>query len=483
MIDIHSLKRVHFTGIKGVGMTALACIFQDCGCSVTGSDTSESFITDKILGEKGIRIENSFLPETIAAVKPDLVIFTAAHGGETNGEVQVAKSLGIPVLSQGEALGLFQKTKTGISIAGVGGKTTTTAMLATILDSAGMHPSYMIGVGEVPSLNAPGRYDHAGNVFVTEADEYACSPQNTRPKFYYQTPKVIVLTNVAFDHPDIYDSPEETLKTFEAFIKKLPDDGLLIANNDNPLSQLLLERTTCNRLTYGASESADWMINRYTVFDEQAHFGIANGQKERVFRLNVPGRVNAYNATAAALAAEFLGLSDEDIQKGLLAFTGTKRRFEKITQINSTYLYDDYAHHPDEVKATIESAQNWFADKRIIIIFQPHTYSRTKALFSQFATSLDLADTVILTDIYASAREKSDPTVSSQQLAETIAKEHDHVYYCAGEGEVTKRLFSENLTDTVIITMGAGNVYTWHEEIIKTINAFYVQSGFSQPHP
>jgi UDP-N-acetylmuramate--alanine ligase len=173
---------------------------------------------------------------------PDLVIYTAAHKGEDNPQVLEAKKLGIPVLSQGEAVGLFQKTMTGISVAGVGGKTTTTALLATIFDRAGKNPSYMIGVGDVPSLDFTGSYNSNGDIFITEADEYACSPTNLKPKFYYQKPRVIIIPNLAFDHPDIYKSEEETMSVFAEFANSIGEDGILIVNYDCQKVRELIKR-------------------------------------------------------------------------------------------------------------------------------------------------------------------------------------------------------------------------------------------------
>lgn len=452
-------------------MTALACVAKDFGMKVTGSDTSEIFLTDSILQKKNIQCYPGFSKSIISQLNPEWVIYTAAHKGENNPQVQEAKRLGIAVSSQGEALGLFQKTKLGISVAGVGGKTTTAALLATIFEKAKKNPGYMIGVGGVSSLEYPGKYDSRGEVFITEADEYACSPDNPKPKFYYQKPKVIIIPNLAFDHPDVYKDEAATLQVFADFVSTLPKDGVLIANIDCSFTRILLDKTSVPVWTYGESEESQWKICNYTNSEGATRFALeARDGTKTEYTVPVPGRFNTKNAVGAILAAKFFKIDDNHIMKGLISFRGVKRRFELIAKINSTLFYDDYAHHPDEIKATLQTARECFPGKRIIVIFQPHTYSRTKVLLKQFAASFSDADEVILIDIFASAREQDNPAINSKVLAKKIT--HPKATYLLGKEAVLNYIASQNLENTLLFTMGAGDIYTWSQEIISILKKY-----------
>ncbi|OGD63289.1 UDP-N-acetylmuramate--L-alanine ligase [Candidatus Beckwithbacteria bacterium RBG_13_42_9] len=469
-MDLNKIKHIHFTGIRGVGMTALACLAVDFRMEVNGSDLEEKFVTEDALNKKGIPVYNGFSKGNIARSMPDLLVYGAAHGGEDNVEVQAARALKIPTLSQGEVLGLFYNTKKGISVAGVGGKTTTTGMLATILGDAGKHPSYMVGAGKISSLVFPGKYDRKGEWFISEADEYVCSPQNKRPKFYYQQPKIVILPSLAYDHPDIYQNAKETLRIFKAFVEKIPPDGVLVANVESPMVRQLLDQIKIKGriITYGENRG-DGRVKKYQANKEKIKFQIVCRNHIRPFILSIPGKINVLNATAAILTAEFLGLTDVEIQSGLLEFTGVSRRFEKIYEEDGSVLYDDYAHHPEEIKATLKIAKEWLLAKRLIVIFQPHTYSRTKALLNDFAQSFQDADKVIITEIFASAREKETLGINGQLLADKVKENHSQVEFCATLGDTITHLRKENLDKTAILTLGAGDIFLWHEKLIDLI--------------
>ena len=463
--DLKDIKKIHFVGIKGVGMTPLACIAKDFGMEVSGSDVEEKFVTDQVLEKKKITCEIGFRPTVVEEGRPDLVVYGAAHQGENNPEVKKAKKLGIAVLTQGEVLGLFFNRQLGISICGVGGKTTTAAMLATILEKADFHPSYMVGAGSVSSLAFPGKYDKRGKIFITEADEYACSVKDKTPKFCYQKPKMIILTNLAFDHPDVYHDEEETLRVFKNFIQTLPKDGKLIANGDSSLIRQLIKKVTVPVLTYGTKPEVDYLLTNYQIKDGKGYFSLKGLNQE--FCLRVPGLHNGLNAAGAIIAAKLVGVEEKAISQGLDQFLGTKRRFEKIGQIKSTLLYDDYAHHPLQLRATLKAAKQWLPNKKIIAIFQPHTYSRTKALLKEFAKSFDQADQVIITDIFASAREKDNLGITSQDLVEVIKVNQKNVIYCPNKKATIEYLKKQDLENTAIFTLGAGDIFLWHREIIK----------------
>lgn len=478
MID-KKLKHVHFIGIKGVAMTALAVLLKEAGVKITGSDTDEVFVTDKILKEKKINYKVGFKKENIIG-KPDVVIATGAHQGLTNEEAIAAKKMGLRVITHAQALGEFIKGYEGIAVCGVGGKTTTAAIIATILVKAGFDPSYAIGVASINPLGAGGHFGK-GKYFVVEADEYVSDPKNDLiPRFMYLSPKVIVITNIEYDHPDVYKSLEQTKKTFLAFANKIPEDGFLVVNGDNKNIREILPKIKRGFLTYGFRGDNDYQIIKVSRGEKVPRVSQVNKirwkliNKNKIigeFKIKVPGDHNILNATAAIITCLNLGVSLNKIKNGLLAFGGTKRRFEFIGKIDEIFLYDDYAHHPLEVKTTLKTAREIFSKKRLICIFQPHTYSRTKALFDEFSKSFKNADIVIITDIYASAREKKDKSIRSEKLVEAIKRYQKEVKYIGKVESVAKYLRRIKKPGDVIFTLGAGDIFNYHKLIISNLKS------------
>lgn len=449
---MNKIKSIHFVGIKGVGMTPLAIIAKEAGMYVTGSDIASEFITDIMLNKAGIISQVGFARENVGDV--DLVITTGAHGGFNNLEVQEAKKRNIQVLTQGEAVGIFMKGEifgrrfTGISITGTHGKTTTSAMVATLLKVNGKDPSFLIGTADAVSLGAPGHYGK-GEYFVAEADEYMTEPFFDKTiKHMWQHPKIALITNIEFDHPDAYSSLDDTRKKFLAFANQLPKDGVLITCGDDPQVKKLLLKFKGRRITYGTNSDNDFVVDNIL----------------KNIRLSVFGDHNRLNASAAFIVGLEIGLSKKQIKKGLTEFKGSKRRAEYIGKLSSgAKVYDDYAHHPTEIKKTLKAFREQFVKSKIVCIFQPHTYSRTKSLFEQFSQSFVDVDTVILTNIYSSLREKPDPTISMQDLALKIGKK---AVFIPELGDVLKYVQDQKYGKSVIlITMGAGDVYKINEKL------------------
>lgn len=448
-MDILSLKHIHFTGIKGVGMTALALCAQDLGIKVTGSDVAEIFVTDETLQKRGIGWNVGFGEKNLDP-RPDLVITTGAHGGLRNPEVVAAQKMGIPVMTHAQALYEFTKGKEVIAVCGVGGKSTTCAMIATIFDVAGMHPSFAIGVGDIPSLGAPGRYDKEGKIFIVEADEYAISPGiDNRPRFSLLSPRVIVVTNIEHDHPDIYKTLEDTKRAFREFFEKLPGGGLLVANGNSEHVRAITKNLKVRVIMYDIEN----------------------------LELSIPGKFNQANATAAAAVAKFCKIPEEIIRKGLQKFKGIRRRFEKMGEVNEVLFYDDYAHMPNEISAILGASKEHFPQKRIIVIFQPHTYSRTKALFSDFAKSFGDADVVGIMDIYASARESDALGVSSELLTKEISRYHKNVAYTGKHEQTIKWIKKNSKSGDVVLTLGAGDIFLLHG-MLREISNFQTNPKF-----
>ena len=464
-------KSVYLIGIKGVAMTALAVYFTQKGYKVSGSDVSDKFLTDKVLSDFHIPIKKGFQAENIDQ-KYDLVVVTGAHGGMTNPEAVAAKTSGIPVFMHGQILGGLMSEKEGISVAGCHGKTTTSALIASLLTHAGADPSYAVGAASINDLGPAGHFGR-GAYFVAEADEYMTCPVTCKtPRFLWQKPKILIITNIEYDHPDAFANIEETKKTFAEFTNNLPTDGVVVACADDRNITQVLPSIHKQVITYGFSPKADFRIERFYFGDGRSfmkvnHQGISLGE----YMINLAGKHNLLNMLGGSIVANLAGIDWDKIRDNLQFFTGTKRRFEKIGMYNDIMLYDDYGHHPSEIKATIAGAREWFADRRLIAIFQPHTYSRTKSLFNEFAKAFVHADMVIITDIFPSARESFDSTISSKMLAIEANKYKKHVHYCPNKSDTLSFLNDKVAGGDIIITMGAGDIYTWQSDIIKLLKA------------
>ncbi|MBI4067507.1 UDP-N-acetylmuramate--L-alanine ligase [Candidatus Gottesmanbacteria bacterium] len=469
--DLKKIKKAYFVGIKGVGMTALALYLNDLGIEVLGSDVSEEFQTDSLLSARNIPMLKGFNPANLPP-KLDLVVVTGAHGGATNVEAKEAVNRGILTFMHGQALGEVMKNYIGISIAGSHGKTTTAAIIATILSHSHTSPSYVIGAAGITPLGSPGR-SGAGRYFIAEADEYATCPLTIpTPRFLWQRPKVLVITNIEFDHPDVYKDEEALIEAFLKFTSKVSKDGLIVLGIDNQNVQKLSAQLDRDRyVTYGFSPLSDYRIQTISQINGSIIFTVVyRNLTIAKFTLSIPGAHNVLNATAAFIVSQFLGINHANIRDALPTYKGTKRRFEKIAQIGDTQLFDDYAHHPTEIHATIKAAKEWFPGRKIVVIFQPHTYSRTKALFRDFVrVFLSLPATVILTDIFPSAREKIDQTTSSKKIYEEVIPYKKDIFYLP-KLELIQKFLHKNIKEgDVIFTMGAGDIYSWHKAIERVL--------------
>ncbi len=336
-------KKLHFVGIKGVGQTALAIIAKEAGFEVTGSDIEDEFITSECLKRAGIIPIVGFAKENID--NAELVITTGAHGGFDNVEVVEAKKRGIRVITKGEAVGMFMdggifgRSFHGISVAGSHGKTTLTAILATILKENKLDPSFLVGTGNIPSLGNPGHFGK-GKHFVAEADEYATEPKyDKKAQFLWQHPKIEVFTNIELDHPDIYSSVDKVREVFGKFANQLPEDGLLVCGGDDEQIKILLRDYKGKSITYGFSPSCDFFLENVRVGEGQTFFWIkSKGISLGEFSIGVAGEHNALNALGALVVALELGLSVEAAKKAIAQFSGTKRRAEYKGSLKSGAL-------------------------------------------------------------------------------------------------------------------------------------------------
>lgn len=450
-------------------MTALAILAQEMGKTVIGSDVAGAYPTENILNKYKIKCQAGFLSRNIQP-DTDLVVYTGAHQGSHNIEVLTALKKGIPAVSHGEALGMFMKGKYGISVAGSHGKTTTSAMIAHILYKANLNPSFAIGCGEITGLGTPAHFGK-GKYFVAEADEYVTDPTaDNKPRFLWQYPEILVITNIDFDHPDVYADITQIQEAFIKLTNNVKPAGFVVYNIDNPETRQILPKIKRKAVTFGTTKKADYYLKNVGCNNSQTVFTICNhGRELGNFSIRIPGFHNALNATAAVACLKSIGISTDDIMSGLSSFSGTKRRFELIGEKNTKILYDDYAHHPAEIAATLEAAKLYYPYKKITVIFQPHTFSRTLSLLHQFGTSFMNADKVVICDIYASAREQLSKDISGKLLCREVLKHQKDVYYAPKLSDVLEYLKAYSEAGDLIITMGAGDIYSWIGDIFKIL--------------
>lgn len=431
-IDLNSLKHIHMIGIGGIGMSALARFFLNEKIAVSGSDRALTPITKK-LNEDGVQIFGEQSGGNISK-EIDLVVYTEAvtKGSEGWSELQQARSYGIPTVNYFEALGLAYNPYYLIAVAGTHGKTTTTAMITDIFEEAGKDPSANIGSlrAKTQSNYRAGKSKYA----IVEACEY-------KRDFLHLKPDVLVITNLEHEHADYYKDLPAIQAAFAELVSQVREDGVIIANTQDPNLVPVLQNAAV------------------PVLDYTEHLNLQ-------LRLKQPGLHNRMNAAAATAAAKHEKLDLEIINSALEDFAGTWRRYEFKGECNGAVVYDDYGHHPTEIRATIEGTRELYPDKRMIIIFEPHTYSRTAALFDQFAKAFKGADEVILLPIYA-ARNEDPHGVTSRELAVKALEYNGRVSFVKEYDEVVMQLHNNLGSNDVVIVMGAGPVTELASKLVQ----------------
>ncbi len=454
-LDINKIKSAYLIGIKGSAMTALAEILVAKGIKVIGSDIADTFYTDALLKKAGIKVYEKFDRKNIPA-SVDLFIYSTAYNIKNNPEMAVAARTKIPLLNYPEALGLLFNELFGIAVCGTHGKTTTTAMLAEILRKAKMDPTALVGskVANWGSASLLGK----SRYFVIEADEY----QN---KLQYYNPKVVVNTNIDYDHPDFFKKPSDYSNAFRNFFRRIPNEGFLIINSADKNSKKVSQKLNCKVISFGRKKEDDFhILSRKVLTGGMQKVEVVLPKGERVvFILKLAGEHNALNALAAIAAAYQLGIPFKEVAQALKNFESSERRFQKIKKFRRGVLYDDYAHHPQEIKASIKAAREQYPSKRIIVAFHPHTFSRTKKFFKEFAQALALADKTYLIDIYGSAREKrNEKKFNSKQLVVLINELGGKAEYKSTIEKLAPVLIKEINEDVVFVSMGAGDIWKIH---------------------
>ncbi|MBN1523518.1 MAG: UDP-N-acetylmuramate--L-alanine ligase [Spirochaetales bacterium] len=469
-----STMRIHMVGIKGVGMTALAEILHARGALLSGSDTPEIFFTDAILSALHIPVVQEFSENNISK-DIQYVVYSAAYSAQTNPELIKALQLNIPILSYPEALGLLSKTMKSAGIAGVHGKTTTTAMTGVCLRALETPATILVG-SAVPDFNNRATSIQGDRFFVAETCEY-------RRHFLSFSPSYIVLTSIEADHLDYYSGYDDIFEAFYSYCSSLPPNGVLIYCADDPGAAALKEKLAAVRgdiacIPYGFTAEGAYRITSTSRDEGIQTFSIA-GMKEP-FCVSLPGMHMILDAVAAIAVSRTIALddgkkmSDEQMRimaKALCQFRSTKRRSEIIGEAQGILFMDDYAHHPSAIAATLAGLRDFYPSKRIIVDFMSHTYSRTHYLLKEFSSSFPDADMVILHKIYASAREKKGSEISGEDLFFETKKHHDNVHYFEEVMDAQEFLLNTLTQGDLFITMGAGDNWHLSHDLFATINS------------
>jgi UDP-N-acetylmuramate--alanine ligase len=467
-------KNFFLVGIKGTGLSAFAELLLSAGAGVSGSDTAEKFYTDQVLASLGIPYKEGFAADNVPA-DTDCVIYSSAYNPDTNPDLAEARRRGLEMLEYTQALGAFSAAYDAGGIAGVHGKTTTTAITGTLLKALGAPASVLAG-SAVSNFGGHSTLVNGSRYFVAETCEY-------KRHFMSFCPRRVIVTSIEPDHLDFYPTYQDIFKAFVDYVMLLPEGGELIyCADDKGCCQLrdviAAKRPDIVLIPYGKNATGDFKITETKVHDGKNCFKVAGFDKE--FALHIPGQHIALDAAAAlAMTVSILknwkgSVSPDDTHKiaeGFEAFCGSKRRSEIVGQAKGILFMDDYGHHPTAIKLTLEGIRNFYPGRRLIVDFMSHTYSRTEGLLEEFASCLGAADEVILNDIYASAREKNNGGDLDQRLYKAVCAHHPNVKYFKKPLDGFDYLASHLKEGDVFVTMGAGDNWTLGKKLFEYFEA------------
>lgn len=454
-------KKLHFIGIGGAGMSGIAQVFHSLGYEVTGSDLKRSRYT-RMLKQRGIPVTFGHDPANLG--QPHAVVVSTAIPSH-NPELKAARERGIRVYQRAQMLAELMDMKRAVAVAGTHGKTTTTSMIAHVMESLGLEPSYVVG-GELNDVGSNARAGQ-GEWLVAEADESDGS-------ILYLKPEIAVITNVELDHHSHYSSLEQVLAVFRKFVTSLPPQGALVVW-DTPILQDLASSTSAKVITYGINGGADYRAENIVVRRQGTGFDLlshSRGEKEewrQKVKLSVRGHHNVLNALAALAVLDLLGVSPAQAAPALAKFSGAARRFQIKGEAAGVTIVDDYAHHPTEIRATLETARaaGW---KRIIGTFQPHLYSRTRYLHDEFGQVLGLCDLAVVTDVFG-AREEPEPGISGKLIVDSVLKWQPgaNVAYIPRTRDIVPLLLRELRPGDLVLTLGAGDIFKVGEDLLSAL--------------
>ncbi|WP_201007621.1 UDP-N-acetylmuramate--L-alanine ligase [Paenibacillus glycanilyticus] len=460
---MNTAEHVHFIGIGGYGMSAIARVMLEMGYKITGSDVARQELTEK-LAAKGAQIYIGHEAEHVKGA--DLVVYSTALSKD-NVERVAAEELNIPVLHRAQMLARLMNAGKGVAVAGAHGKTTTSSMIALVMEKCDADPTYIIG-GEIVNVGTNAKAGK-GEYVVAEADESDGS-------FLQYHPSIAIVTNIEPDHLENYDGDFGKLKAaYVKFLSQVKADGkAIVCADDETITELLpkLDADTASKLiTYGIDGDAEYKAENISLGDRKVSFEMTHrGSTLGTIELSVPGRHNVYNALATVITCLEAGLSFDKVAEAIHEFIGAKRRFQVLGEVNDILVIDDYAHHPTEIQATISAAKA--TGKRIIAVFQPQRYTRTFFLLEQFSRAFPEADEVIITDIYSPAGEQQIEGVHSRKLVEMIkTNSNANTSYIPTKEEVLEHLTAKVAPGDLVITMGAGDIWKTADALAKTLKA------------
>ena len=446
-MNFDHIKTIHFVGIGGIGMSGIAEILADAGVSVSGCDVKRSAATDHVQG-RGIPVVIGHSPEHLDGV--DLVVHTAAVRVD-HPEVDAARVRGIRIMRRSEILGAIVDEKRAVGVSGTHGKTTTTAMIAMVLEEAGLDPTILVG-GMLRNLESNAKRGQ-GDFIVVEADEYDRT-------FHHLHPEVAVVTNIEADHLEYYGTLEAIVEAFDTFLSGIKPGGTIVGCVDDAKVRRLLDRSPHRVVGYGLGDNADLYATNLEFSDRGASFEVPG---VGFFKLFVPGEHNVRNALAAIAVGRVLGIDAERIAAALAKFLGVDRRFHILGAYLGAIVVDDYAHHPTEIRVTIDAARRGYPGRRVVALFQPHLYSRTRDFAREFAESLRKADVPIVAPIYA-AREQPVEGVSARMISDAVPGIE---FLDRSNSQIVNEMRRRLQPNDIFITMGAGDVHEIAEELVR----------------
>lgn len=449
-MNFENIKSIHFVGIGGIGMSGIAEVLADRGLRVSGCDLKPSVATDH-LAARGIPVFTGHDPSHLEGV--DTVVVTAAVRGE-NAEIDAALRRGLPVWKRKEILGAIAGRKRTVGVSGTHGKTTTTAMIALVLEEAGFDPTILVG-GMLRNIGSNAKSGR-GEFLVVEADEYDRT-------FHHLHPEVAIVTNIEPDHLEYFGTFEAVVEAFRVFVENLRPGGLVVGCVDDPVVAQMLDAVSVRTVRYGLGARAE-LTARNLAFDERGASFEVDGLG--FFKLFVHGEHNVLNALAAIAVARELGIDAHVTAAALAKFLGVDRRFQILGDYGGALVVDDYAHHPTEIRATLDAARSGYPRRRIVALFQPHLYSRTRDFAREFGQSLSRADVAIVAPIYA-AREKPIEGISARMIAEAASGIE---FLDRSNVEIVNELRRRLEPNDIFITMGAGDVHEIAEALVRGVN-------------
>lgn len=454
---VNTSEHIHFIGIGGYGMSAIAKVMLEMGYQVSGSDLAQQELTEK-LAAKGAQVYIGHRAQNVQGA--DVVVYSTALSKD-NVEMLAAERLNIPILHRSQMLARLMDERKGIAVAGAHGKTTTSSMIALVLERCGHDPTFIIG-GEIMNVGSNAKAGK-GEWVVAEADESDGS-------FLQYQPFIALVNNIEADHLENYDGSFEKLKqAYSQFLSQVRPDGRAIVCMDDPHLRHMIPHIKSDVITYGIDAQADYTARNISLGDRKVSFEVEHeGRTLGTIRLSIPGRHNVYNALATLITCLEAGLAFEQVAETITEFRGAKRRFQVLGEVDDILVIDDYAHHPTEIQATIQAAKA--TGKRIIAVFQPQRYTRTFFLFEQFSRAFPEADEVIITDIYSPAGEKQIEGVSSAKLVDMIRQNcNGNVKYIPTKEEVQSYLYKQVRPGDLVLTMGAGDIWKAADGLAKAL--------------